>query len=72
VGLVAKLRDVFLAGSRRSVALSQPPHVLAQIPEDKMNMQCQVRIEQPIALSRLVDRYIAHCEDITGQILAHL
>jgi hypothetical protein len=47
-------------------------HVLAQVLKDKMNMQCQVGIEQPIALLRLVDRYIAHCEDITGQILAHL
>jgi hypothetical protein len=47
-------------------------HVLAQIPQDKMNMQCRVGIEQPTALSQLVDRYIAQSEDIIGQILAHI
>jgi hypothetical protein len=47
-------------------------HVLAQFRDDRINMQCRVGIEEPIALSKLVDRYVKHCEDIAGQILAHL
>ncbi len=47
-------------------------HVLSQIPQEKTAMQCRVGIEPPITLSKLVDRYLAHCEDIAVQILAHL
>ncbi|MBV9303074.1 MAG: hypothetical protein JOY62_08805 [Acidobacteriaceae bacterium] len=47
-------------------------HVLAQVTEEKARMQCKVGIEEPITLLQLVDRYIAHCDDIVGQMLAHL
>jgi hypothetical protein len=47
-------------------------HVLAQIPEEKVNTACRIGIEEPIPLSELIARYIKHCEDIVGQILAHL
>jgi hypothetical protein len=47
-------------------------HVLARIPEDKLKTPCRIGIEEPIPLSELIARYVAHCEDIVGQILAHL
>jgi hypothetical protein len=47
-------------------------HVLAQIPEAKLNTPCRIGIADAIPLSDLITRYIAHCEDITGQILAQL
>ena len=47
-------------------------HTLAQVPKNKLNLQCRVGIEQPISLSELVERYIDRCDDIAGQILAHL
>ncbi len=34
-------------------------HVLAQIPENKL-------------MSKLIERYVEHCQDIVGQMLAHL
>lgn len=46
-------------------------HVLAGLPEEKLGMSCRIGIEPPIALKELIDRYIEHCEDIIGQILAH-
>lgn len=47
-------------------------HVLAGIPEDKLSTPCHIGIEAPIALSGLIARYVAHCEDVVGQILARL
>ncbi|HYL34519.1 MAG TPA: Clp protease N-terminal domain-containing protein [Bryobacteraceae bacterium] len=47
-------------------------HVLAQFPETKLNTPCRIGIADPIPLSDLIARYIAHCEDIVGQILAQL
>jgi hypothetical protein len=47
-------------------------HVLAQIPEEKLKTPFHIGIEQPIPLAEVVDRYIAHCEDVVGQILARL
>ena len=47
-------------------------HVLAQVPESKLELLCTVGIQEPITISAFVERYVQHCEDIAGQILAHL
>jgi hypothetical protein len=47
-------------------------HVLARIPEDKLKIPCRIGIAEPIPLSELIARYVAHCDDVVGQILAHL
>ena len=47
-------------------------HVLAQIPEDKLNLSCRIGFEEPIPLSKLIERYVEYCEDMVGQMLAHL
>ena len=47
-------------------------HVLAQIPEDKLIIAFHTGVEKPIPLAEVIDRYIAHCEDLVGQILARL
>jgi len=47
-------------------------HVLAQIPEDKLNLTCRIGIHDPIPLSKLIESYIEHCEDVVAQILARL
>ena len=44
-------------------------HVMARIPESKMEMPCKIGIDNPIPLSELIKRYIAHVEDIVGEIL---
>ena len=47
-------------------------HVLAGIPEEKLKTPCRIGISQPVPLSQLIARYVEHCEDIAGQIVAHL
>ncbi|HUO31872.1 MAG TPA: Clp protease N-terminal domain-containing protein [Bryobacteraceae bacterium] len=47
-------------------------HVMAQVPEDKANLPCRVGVQDPIPLSELISRYVEHCQDIAGQIVAHL
>jgi hypothetical protein len=47
-------------------------HVLARIPEDKLKIPCRIGITGPIPLSELIARYVAHCDDVVGQILARL
>jgi DinB superfamily len=47
-------------------------HVLRQIPEEKLNTPCRIGIDKPIPLAQVIDRYVAHCEDLVGQILARL
>ncbi len=46
-------------------------HVLARIPEEKLNTVCRIGIADPIPLSRLIAAYVEHLEDILGQILTH-
>jgi hypothetical protein len=46
-------------------------HVLARFPEDKLKIPCRIGIAEPIPLSELIARYVAHCDDVVGQILAH-
>ena len=40
-----------------------------RIPENKLDTLCRVGIAAPIPLQELVRRYVAHCEDIVGQLL---
>jgi hypothetical protein len=47
-------------------------HVLSQIPEDKLKIPFHIGIDKPIPLAEVIDRYVAHCEDLVGQILARL
>ncbi len=48
-------------------------HVLLRVPEDKVHVHCRIGIADRITLAELVvGRYVAHCEDIVGQILARL
>jgi hypothetical protein len=44
-------------------------HVIARIPEEKMDTPCRIGIAEPIPLRELVRRYVAHCEDVLGQLL---
>jgi hypothetical protein len=44
-------------------------HVIAHIPEEKLNTPCRIGIADPIPLQGLVRRYVAHCDDIVGQLL---
>ena len=43
-------------------------HVIARIPEEKLNTPCRIGIAEPIPLQELVQRYVEHCEDILGQL----
>ena len=45
-------------------------HVLARIPESKREMECRIGSEQPIPLSKLIKRYVEHCEGVVASILA--
>lgn len=47
-------------------------HVMAQIPQAKLGVTCRIGVQDPIALSKLIEQYLEHCEDVLGQILAHL
>jgi hypothetical protein len=47
-------------------------HVLTRIPEQRLNTPCRVGFDEPMLLSRLIERYVDHCEDVVGQILARL
>jgi Clp amino terminal domain, pathogenicity island component len=47
-------------------------HVLTQVPEDKLTTSCRIGIAEPIPLLKLAQDYVAHCDDIVGQVLARL
>jgi hypothetical protein len=47
-------------------------HVIRRIPEAKLNVPCRIGMADPISLAELVTVYVQHCEDIVGQVLAHL
>jgi hypothetical protein len=47
-------------------------HVLQRMPEEKLITECRIGVEDPIPFGELVSRYVEHCEDIVGQILARL
>jgi hypothetical protein len=60
------LVDLWLCANRLLV------HVLSQIPEEKLTNPFHIGVDQPIPLAEVIDRYVAHCEDMVGQILARL
>ena len=47
-------------------------HVLAQVPEEKLTIECRIGIEDSRPLLAVIGRYVAECEDLLGQILAKL
>ena len=44
-------------------------HVLAHVPEEKLNTPCRIGINDPIPLSKLIAGYLEHTQDILTQIL---
>jgi hypothetical protein len=60
------LVDLWLCANRLLV------HVLGLIPEEKLDTPCQIGIAEPIPLAELAARYVKHCQDVVGQILARL
>ena len=44
-------------------------HVLARIPEEKLETPCRVGVAAPVPLQELAHRYVAHYDDIVGQLL---
>ena len=44
-------------------------HVVFRIPEEKLDTPCRIGIAEPIPLQELVSRYVAHCEDVVGQLV---
>jgi len=47
-------------------------HVIAVIPEEKVNTTCRIGIAGPIPLAKLIEEYVTYAEDLVGQILARL
>jgi hypothetical protein len=47
-------------------------HVLARVPEEKLQTPCRMGTAEPIPFSKVVEIYIEHCEDIVARILARL
>ena len=45
-------------------------HVLAQVPEDKLAMECRIGLAEPISLAALIERYVEHTSDLLSQILS--
>jgi len=45
-------------------------HLLAQIPEAKLEKPCQIGARDPIPLWKLVTQYVEYCEDTLGQTFA--
>jgi len=60
------LVDLWLCANRLLV------HVFSRIPEEKLDTPCRIGIDEPIPLSKLIERYVDHCDDVLGQILARL
>lgn len=44
-------------------------HVIEGIPQDKVHTPCRIGDAAAIPLRELIERYVAHCEDIVGQLL---
>jgi hypothetical protein len=47
-------------------------HVIAGIPQEKVQIACRIGISESFPLWTLVDRYAGYSEDLVGQILARL
>lgn len=46
--------------------------MLLLIPEEKANMMCRIGIAEPVPLLKLIERYVAECDDLLGQIVSRL
>ena len=44
-------------------------HVMAQIPEARLETPFRLGIEEPTTLRRVIERYVEHCEDLVAQVL---
>jgi hypothetical protein len=44
-------------------------HLVAHVPEEKLNTPCRIGIADPIPLSELIANYVGHCDDLLGRIL---
>jgi len=47
-------------------------HVLLRVPEDKLDVPFRIGIADPIQFLQLAERYVEHCEEMAGQVVAHL
>ena len=47
-------------------------HVWHRIPESRVQVPCRIGMEDAVPLSTLLEKYVQHCDDIMGQILARL
>ena len=47
-------------------------HVWHRIPEGRIQIPCRIGVEEAVPLSALLAKYVEHCDDIMGQILARL
>ena len=47
-------------------------HVWHLIPEGRIQIPCRIGVEDAVPLSSLLAKYVEHCDDIIGQILARL
>lgn len=44
-------------------------HVLARVPEAKLDTPFRAGIEEPTTLLHVIERYVEHCEDMVAQVL---
>jgi hypothetical protein len=47
-------------------------HVIAHIPEGKLNVPCRIGLAEPVPLAQVIERYLAQCEDIAGELPTRL
>lgn len=47
-------------------------HMLPRIPEDKLGVPCRIGAAHPVPLAKLIEAYVAHCQDFVRRILARL
>jgi hypothetical protein len=47
-------------------------HSFLHVPAQKLATPCRIGLDQPIALSKLIENYVGHCEDVVAQILSKL
>jgi len=43
-------------------------HVLARIPEEKLQLPCRIGVAEPVPLAKLVEAYVEHCQDLVEQM----
>ena len=45
-------------------------HVIAQMPEEKLETPCRIGIREPVSLKKMIEDYAEYCENLLGQILS--